>query len=301
MNTGIKTKNLFASQKLAPYIFVSPFIITFVVFFAYPIFSTIMMSFQKIEGIGSGTFTGLSNYTALMGDTKFHSALKTNTIYTLLTLLVLIPLPMFLAVLLNSRFMAGRSFFRSALFIPALTSVIVAGIFFRYAFGDQETTLFNSILGNFGIAPQAWLQNGVSGMLILVLIATWRWMGVNIIYFLSGLQSIPAEQYESADIDGANAWDKFIRITIPGLKPVIIYVLTISIYGGYVMFAESYVLWTNMFGDIGLTIVRYIYELAFNLGYMGLAAALGVALLVIIMTVNMIQLAFFGLFRKESD
>lgn len=294
-------KSFFNSPKVAPYVFISPFIISFLLFLLYPTISTIIMSFQDISGPGTAPFVGLKNY-AKLGNEHYFNALKTSSEYTILTLLILIPLPLLLAVLLNSKNLPGRNFFRSALFMPALTSIIVAGIFFRYTFGQMPTALINSIIALFGHEPVKWLQNWGTAMFALVVLATWRWLGVNIIYFLSALQSIPAEQYESADIDGANAWNKLIKITIPSLKPVIIYVLTISVYGGYAMFAESFAYWqTSTTGDIGLTIVQYLYQTGFNQANFGLGSAVGITLLAIVFVVNLIQLTAMGFFKKESD
>lgn len=287
-------------QKVAPYIFVLPFIITFLVFFLYPIISSVIMSFQHIEGPEDIKFIGLKNYQNLMNP-HYLNALNVSFRYTFWTIFVLIPVPLILAVLLNSKLTIASNFFRSAMFIPALTSVIVAGIFFRYAFGEQSTTLVNSIIGYFGFEPKVWLQSKHTGMFALVILCTWRWMGVNIIYFLSGLQSIPAELYESADIDGASTLDKFFKITIPALKPVIIYVTTISIYGGFSMFAETFAYWTSRSpGDIGLTLVSYIYSTGFNNNDMGFASAIGITLLIIIMLVNVIQLKLVGFFKEEE-
>jgi arabinosaccharide transport system permease protein len=135
---------------------------------------------------------------------------------------------------------------------------------------------------------------------LLVLLCCWRWMGVNILYYLSGLQAIPNELYEAADIDGAGALSKFRYITFPLLKPVTIYVLTISIYAGFRMFEESYVYWTTHSpGDIGLTIVVYLYRRAFQENDMGFGSAIGLVLLVIVLTVNIIQLKLTGAFKKE--
>ncbi|MHB8062989.1 MAG: carbohydrate ABC transporter permease, partial [Ruminiclostridium sp.] len=214
-----KKKVHLRQEKIAPYVFVLPFILTFLVFFLYPIISTIIMSFQEILGPEDVTFIGLKNYKNMINE-HFFNALWVTTRYTFWTLLVLIPVPIVLSILLNSRSIKGKNFFRSAFFIPALTSVIVAGLFFRLAFGEQDTTLMNVILGTFGIPKRAWLQSSHTGMLVMVVVCTWRWLGVNIIYFISGLQGIPIEQYESASIDGANEWHKFLKITLPGLKPV---------------------------------------------------------------------------------
>lgn len=289
-------------EKVAPYVFVLPFILTFFVFFLYPIISTIIMSTQQILGPGDVTFIGMRNYKNMITP-DFFNALWVTTRYTVYTILILIPLPMLLAVFLNSKITIGRNFFKTSFFIPALTSVIVAGLFFRLAFGEQDTTLVNMIITKFGFEKLTWLQHRHGGMVAMVTLCTWRWLGVNIVYFLSGIQGIPAEQYESADIDGANVWQKFIRITVPSLKPVIIYVVTISVYGGYAMFAESYALFggPRSPGGIGLTLVNLIYQKGFNENNLGLGSAIGITLLLIVMVVNIIQLTLTGFFKKESD
>ena len=229
----------------------------------------------------------------------YYNALRVSFTYTFLTIAILIPLPLVLAVLLNNKNLPGRNIFRSALFMPALTSVIVGGMFFRFAFGTQPTALFNHIIGWFGLEPAVWLQGKWTGMLAMVVLCVWRWTGVNIVYFLAGLQGIPNELYESADIDGANGLQKFFHITVPSLKPVIIFVTTISVFGGFSMFAESFAYWTSRSpGDIGLTLVAYIYQTGFNYNNFGFASAIGITLLAIIMTVNLIQLKIFGFFKE---
>ncbi len=294
-------RRIINSQSIVPYVFVLPFVITFLLFYLYPILSAVTMSFQDIQGFGDVRFIGLKNYKNLVNP-HYFSALRVSFTYTVLTIVILVPLPLILATLLNTKLLVGRNFFKSSLFLPALTSVIVAGMFFRYAFAEQSTALANQIIGVFGFEPFIWLQGKYTGMFALVILCVWRWMGVNIIYFLSGLQSIPDELYEAAEIDGANTLQRFIKITIPSLKPVIIYVVTISVYGGLAMFAESFAYWSYRSpGNIGLTLVSYIYTTAFNNADFGLASAVGVTLLLIIMTVNLIQLMIFGFFKKESD
>jgi arabinosaccharide transport system permease protein len=286
------------SQQIAPYVFVLPFLLSFVIFFAYPVISTIVMSFQQVLP-GDTKFIGLVNYRKLWNP-DFLKALWNSTRYTFWTLVVLIPLPLALAVFLNSKIMIARNFFRSALFIPALTSVVVAGTIFRLIFGELDGSLLNSFMHALGLPSHKWLGSASTGMFALVVLATWRWTGVNILYFLSGLQSIPQELYESAEIDGAGTFAKFCKITLPLLKPVIIYVLTISIYGGYSMFTESYMLWSGNRSPnyIGLTIVGYIYKEGFESNNMGLGSAIGLTLLFITMIVNIVQLNLFGLFKK---
>ncbi|HZH63121.1 MAG TPA: sugar ABC transporter permease [Metabacillus sp.] len=295
-----KLSNLLYSQKIAPYFFVLPFLLSFAIFFAYPVFSTVVMSFQEVLP-GQVTFVGLQNYQELMNPIFFKS-LKNSTVYTALTLCVLIPIPLILAVFLNSKIMVAKNFFRSVIFIPALTSVVVAGIIFRLIFGGQEDALLNSIIGFFGIEPKTWLNNAGLSMFALVVLATWKWMGINLLYFLAGLQNIPKELYEAADVDGASTWKKFTNVTVPLLKPITIYVFTISIYGGYSMFAESYMLYgsNNSPNNMGLTIVGYLYRNGIEQNNLGFGSAVGITLLVVTFVITMIQLTLSGMFKKEG-
>lgn len=154
----------------------------------------------------------------------------------------------------------------------------------------------------FGFGPIKWLKNDLTGYFALLLLACWRWTGVNILYFLAGLQSISTDLYEAASIDGANKWQQFTKISLPLLKPTTVYVLTISIYAGLAMFNESYMLWkgNNSPQNIGLTIVGYLYRQGIEKRAMGYACAVGLVLLIIVMVVNMIQLAATGTFKKEE-
>jgi len=288
------------SQSAAPYVFTLPFVLVFVIFFIYPLISTIIMSFQSVLP-GQVQFIGLENFNRLF-NADFYQAVKNSMIYTVFTLIVLIPLPMMLAVFLDSKIMLGKNIFRSVFFIPALTSVVVAGTIFRLIFGEIPGALMNTIVGIFGHAPVKWLRIQGTAYMAMVVLATWRWTGVNILYFLSGLQSIPTELYESASIDGASPIQKFRHITMPMLKPTVIYVLTISIYGGFAMFTESYMLFAGNRspGGIGLTIVGYLYRQGWEQNNLGFGSAIGLSLLVLVMIINIIQLRFFGLFRKED-
>ncbi|WNS43121.1 sugar ABC transporter permease [Paenibacillus sp. MMS20-IR301] len=296
-----KPRNRLAnSQALAPYLFVLPFIISFLLFFAYPLINAIIMSFQSVLP-GEVTFVGLDNYRELW-NTDFADALYNSSRYTLFTLVLLIPVPLLLAVMLNSKKMPFSNFFRSTLFIPALTSVVVAGVVFRMIFGELDGALMNSFLHLFGISSQRWLYSSELSMFALLVLASWRWIGINILYFLSALQNIPSDLYEAADIDGAGTRTKFMRITVPLLKPITVYVLTISIYGGYAMFTESYMLWAGKPSpqNIGLTIVGYIYQQGFQYFNLGFGSAIGITLLGITLVVSMLQLILTGMFKKEE-
>ena len=288
------------SQKSAPYVFLFPFIITFGVFFIYPIIDTIVMSFQKVAVTGN-TFRGLGNYRILMNPV-FFKALKNSAFYTIVTLCLMIPVPLVLAAMLNSKLVKGKTIFRGMMFIPALTSVVVAGTIFRLIFGEMSGSFANNVVGFFGYGPLIWLRKPVTVWIALFLLCLWRWTGVNMMYYLAGLQQIPTDLYESAEVDGANFIQKFFHITIPMLKPTTIYVLTISIYGGMSMFTESYILFNgnSSTNNVGLTIVGYLYRMGWEQNNIGLASATGCVLLGIVMLINVIQLGVNGAFSKRN-
>lgn len=293
-----RKRNLFFSKKVAPYVFVSPFVLSFLLLFFYPLLNGVIMSFQSILP-GQTAFIGFSNYERVFNPT-FYRALYNTSVYVLLTTILLVCVPIALACLLNSRMMKLSSVFRAALFVPALTSVIVAGVVFRLMFGESELSLANHLIGFFGFEPVGWRYGAVSGMFLMVILASWRWIGVNIVYFMAGLSNIPGELYEAAEIDGAGVLQKFYHITLPLLKPVTIYVVTLTVINGFRMYEESFVFWENSSpGNIGLTVVGYIYQQGFQMNNMGFGSAVGVVLMGIIFTISIIQLKFFGALKKE--
>ena len=294
-------KKFMYNKKIAPYVFILPFILVFIIFFISPMINTIIMSFQDVLP-GQREFIGLKNYTKLLGDKVFLKAVYNSFKYMIWTLILLIPIPMILACIVNSKIMVGREFFKSAFFLPSLTSVVVAGIIFRLCFAEQSTALMNQVIGLFGLEPIKWLKVSSTGFITLLLLACWRWTGVNMLYFLSGLKNIPEELYESAEIDGASNFQKFIYVTIPQLKPTTIYVLTISVYAGLAMFTESYMLWAgnNSPNNIGLTIVGYLYRQGIEKNAMGYASSVGIVLFIFAMVINLVQLKLNGTFKKED-
>lgn len=297
-----KFKKLFYSQKIAPYVFVLPFILSFAIFWIYPLCSTIVMSFQEIEPTGT-TWVGLKNFGKLLKDTTFHTAILNSFEYMILTLVLLIPFPMLFAVLIDSRLVKAKGFWKACLYVPALTSVVISGTLFRLMFSEYSTGQMNLITQALGLGTFKWLKMKATGLTALLVVCCWRWTGVNMLYFISGLKAIDTALYESADIDGASAWQKFRYITIPLLKPTTIYVLTISVYAGLAMFMESYMLWAgpDSPNNIGLTIVGYLYKRGIAKNQLGYGSAVGIVLLVMALLINIIQLILNGTFKKEED
>ncbi|MCM1123210.1 MAG: sugar ABC transporter permease [Ruminococcus flavefaciens] len=297
-----KFKKFFYSQKAAPYVFVLPFILSFAFFWIYPLCSTIVMSFQEIKPTGT-EWIGFDNFTKLAKDTVFHTAILNSFEYMVLTLVLLIPFPMMFAVLMDSRLVKASGFWKACLYVPALTSVVISGTLFRLMFSEYATGQMNVITAALGLGTFKWLKMKVTGLAALLIVACWRWTGVNMLYFISGLKAIDTALYESADIDGATAWQKFRYVTIPLLKPTTIYVLTISVYAGLAMFMEAYMLWAgpDSPNNIGLTIVGYLYKRGITRNQLGYGSAVGIVLLIIALAINVVQLVLNGTFKKGED
>lgn len=298
----LKTGKFLYSQKVAPYVFVLPFILSFAVFWIYPLITAFTMSFQKITPTASD-WVGFANYAKLLKDKVFLLAVKNSATYMFFTLVLLIPFPMVFAVLMDSKIVKAKGVWKAILYMPALTSVVISGMLFRLMFTEYKTGQMNLITQALGLGTYKWLKNGWSGMLALLVLACWRWTGVNMLYFLSGLKAIDPALYEAADIDGATPVQKFFRVTLPLLKPTTIYVLTISVYAGLAMFLESYMLWAGNASpnNIGLTIVGYLYRRGIEKNDMGYACAVGVVLLIVALIINFAQLIMNGTFKKEED
>ncbi|MER7606013.1 sugar ABC transporter permease [Nocardioides sp. NPDC127503] len=296
-------RRLLYSQRAAPYLFIAPFVITLLAFWMIPLVRTFLLSTQEVV-FGQSAFIGLDNYQRLWEDRLFWKAMFNSARYMVLTIALLIPIPLVLAAAINSKIGSDRvkAVFKASMFVPALTSVVVAGIIFRLMFAETGTGLMNQIVGVFGLEPVRWLRIDTGGLIALLALAMWRWTGVNILYFLAGMQAIPEEYYEAATIDGASKLQQFFHITLPNLKPTIVYVTTISVYGGLAMFLESFMLYRGNASpnDQGLTVIGYLYRRGIEQNDLGFASAVGVVLLVVIMTINLTFLTLSGTFKKES-
>ncbi|WP_276353751.1 carbohydrate ABC transporter permease [Cohnella caldifontis] len=291
------------TKRTAPYLFCAPFILTFAIFMVYPMIDMIYRSFYKLEGIRSYRFVGFDNYHRIATDPHIGNAIWTTLGFTAGIVAVNLVLPLLLALALNNKLTPFRNLFRSAFYIPALTSVVVAGIFFRLFLAGNADTPLNAAMRLFGKEPREWLfDTKMTGIVALVLTSTWRWLGLNILYFLSALQTISRELYDAAHVDGANTLQRFRHVTLPGIRPIILFVTTILTYGGLRMFGESYVLWNgNTPGDIGLTIVLYIYRTAFGQFDMGYASAMSVLFFLLLMVLNFFYIQSMGIGSRREE
>jgi arabinosaccharide transport system permease protein len=280
--------------RLAPFVFLLPFMTVFLVFRIWPLVQAVEMSFQDVQGLQGNDWVGLENYQSILANPQFMTAMSNTFVYTIMTLIILIPIPLALSAMLDR----GRTYkpmaWRIALFVPALASLVVVSFLFRVILG--ENGLLNSFLSTLGLSPQAWLTSASLAIPSLLIIATWRWVGVNMLYFNSGLVNISRELYEAAAIDGAHGRQMFWHISVPLLRPTIIFVLIISVIGGFQLFAESYLLWSggNSPSGAGLSVGVLIYKTAFTSFKFGNAAAMGVVLAFVILIVSLIVFRLAG-------
>lgn len=275
------------TKRIVPYLLVSPYLIHFSVFVLFPVLFSIFLTFHDWNIIAPMEFTGFSNYVRLLQDKIFFKSL----INTLIFLSIHIPLQIIVALViaetLNQKIKL-RGFFRAAFFMPVIVSGVVVTILWQQLYGF-DTGLFNRILVQLGLGKIGWLTDPSIAMPSIALMATWKNVGLYIVLFLVGLQTVPQHYYEAADLEGANHFQKFIKITIPMINPTIFMVVVLSTIGGFSLFIEPYIMTGG--GPLNSTIsaMLYIYKQGFFYYHMGYAATLGFFFALLILAVVAIQ------------
>ena len=281
-------------SRYAPYLFVSPFVVLFFVFMLYPLAWSILLSFyQTASARGQQRFVGLQNYRFLLGDWLFWGAVVNTAAYTLGLVLIQIPLSLGLALVLNDRRVKLRSFFRFAFFSTYLVGNVFVAVLFALLL-SPHAGLMNRALGLFAGRPVDinWLGDPDLAMPSVLLASLWLSVGYGMIYFLAALQAVDRELYESAEIDGAGAWSRFWNVTIPGIRPVLIFMLLVVTIGGFQLFELPFVIFESSAGPSSraLTIVMYLWQSGWEAGNLGYAAAIGWVLVILIFGVALLQL-----------
>lgn len=287
----------------APYLFIAPFFIFFGVFLGYPTLRSLQLSFYTERGADSSpTYVGLANYRTLLGDPNFAKGLFNTTYFALGSLLIIIPLALSLALLLRTKGLLLREFFRLSFFLPNAISGVVVAIVFRLVF-DQEFGLLNNwLLSPLGLPKVAWLTDPNFIMPSIIILAVWQFTGLNALYFMTGLQQQDPSLHEAAHVDGAGPWQRFRFVTLPLLRPTMVFVITFAIIGSYQLFAQPVALVGDAGGTnrAGLTVTMYLYQTAFSNLDFGYGAAIGYAIAVIIVVLSVLQMWIQGFFRKDS-
>ena len=264
-----------------PYLFLAPALILLAVFVAYPILSVVYYSFTDYDIVRPPTFVGLANFERLVSDPVFWKALRNSVIYLVATPILVI-LSVTLAIVVN-RQLRGIHIFRALYYIPAVAGSIAIGISWRWLF-DRNGFLNGVLLWAGAIdEPIQWLTEPSMILPIAIMLTVWAGVGYYAVIFLAGLQNIPEELYDAARIDGCNDLQKHWHVSLPGLRPQIVFVTVISSLAALKVFDEIYVL-TNRTGgilDSGTTIVFYLWKQAFTLRDAGYASAIALVLLVL--------------------
>lgn len=276
-------------EYLPLYLAISPFYIIFAVFGIFPIAFSLYLAFHAWDGIGPMKYVGLEQFRYLLSDSDFwHSILVTIEIWVMSTIPMLF-LAMVIAVLLNSN-VRFRGFYRVAYFIPNITSLVAIAIIFGSVFANSFG-LSNAFLQAIGVGQVSWLSDPWGIKFAIAVMVIWRWTGYNAIIYLAGLQAIPSDLFEAARIDGASAIQTFFRVTVPMMRPIILFTVITSTIGGMQIFTESQVLVgdTGGPGKAGLTMVLYLYQQAFTNSDFGYGAAIGWGLFVILILLSAIN------------
>ena len=284
-------------QALPQYTAVAPFFILFAIFGAFPVLFSIWISFHSWDGIGQMKWVGLEQYNYLLSDPVFWKAIGNTLIIWVLSTVPMLLLALVIANALHNATRL-RSFYRIAYFIPNVTSVVAITLVFGSIFSGNFG-LLNAFLQSIGVGKVEWLTQPWGIKIAIATIVTWRWVGYNAIIYLAGLQAISADVYEAAKVDGASPRQTFWRITVPMLRPVILFTAVTSTIGGLQIFTESRVLFgdTNNIGgpgNAGMTIVSYLYQSAFINNQFGYGAAIGWALFILIVLFSIINWRLIG-------
>jgi cellobiose transport system permease protein len=278
-------------RRVAPYAFISPFYLVFLAFGLLPIVYSLGVSLYDWRGVTPGSYVGLENYRVLVHDPAFYKALR-NTIYVwVASVPPMIFLALVFAVLLDSQRVRLRGFFRTVYFLPVVTSLVITGLIFSFLF-SSTFGLVNRLLEPLGVGPINWLADPNWMKVTLVLALLWRWTGNDMVIMLAGLQSIPADLYEAARVDGASGPQMFRHITVPLMRPVILFDAIISTIGTFNLFAEPFVLFgqDGGIGQAGMVTGTLLYQNAFIYFKFGYGAALAWVIAVIVFVLSMIQL-----------
>ncbi len=271
------------------YLFILPTYVGFVIFILYPLIESMRISFQEFSLLRGSTYIGLENYAQMFADPRLRISYINTIIFTLFAVFFNAGIGLMLAVMLNRRLpVLMRNLYRSIFFFPVLIAHTYIAVIWRFLY-QQDTGVINYYLGLFGIDAIPWLSNAHWAMAAIIILDVWKNTGFAMLVFLAGLQSIPNEYYEAAQLDGANERQLFSRITIPLLSPTIFFILVIFMIGALQVFDTIIVLTAGGPGDATRSVVLYIYEIAFRTFNMGYAAAVSMTLFAIILALTVLQ------------
>lgn len=278
-------------ERISGWLFVTPALILVGLFMIYPILWSLWMSFQVGKGLNL-SFGGLDNIFRLTQDPVFLRALGNTCIFFVIQVPIMIVLALLIAAVLNDTTLWGRGVFRTAIFLPCVTSLVAYSVLFKSMFAN-DGVINDTLLALHLIAqPVPWLADPFFARVVIILAITWRWTGYNMIFYLAALQNIDRSIYEAARIDGVPGWARFVHITIPMLKPVILFTTVISTIGTLQLFDEVNNITQGGPSDATLTLSLYIYNLTFKfMPSFGYAATVSYVIVILVAILSVIQFA----------
>jgi multiple sugar transport system permease protein len=276
-------------EALAGYLFILPTFVGYTAFIIGPILAAIGISLANYDILSPAQFVGLKNYATLLTDPRLHKVYRNTIYFTVVAVTLNVGIGLLLAVLINRHLPAFlRYFFRTAYFFPVLVALAYCSIIWQYLY-QKDTGIINYYLGYLNVGPIPWLSSPAWVMPSIIVMDVWKNTGFAMLVFLAGLQNIPQDYYESAQLDGAHRWQLFRYITLPLISPTLFFNLIIYMIGALQVFDSIIVLTQGGPGDASRSLVMYIYENAFQLFKMGYASAIAITLFVVIMLLTLIQ------------
>ncbi len=275
-------------------LFLGPALAALLIFLVIPIFASFVLSVTDFDVYAladwsRARFVGLSNFQELLSDPLFWRSLL-NTLYCLIVAMPLtVAISLGVAMLINREKTRFKGLFRVIYFLPFVTNTVAIAVVWSWIL-NMHYGLLNWFLGLFGISGPNWLGDPTFAMSSIIMLVVWKAIGYNMILFISGLQNIPDFLYEAAELDGASGWQKFVHITIPMLRPTMLFVTTMMLIGYLQLFEEPYMLTDGGPLNSTLSVVLYLYRQGFRFFELGYASALAVALFLIIITITLIRM-----------
>jgi ABC-type sugar transport system permease subunit len=283
---------------LTAYLFLAPYLLVYLVFLLIPVFWSMWLALRQ-GGLLSGTkFVGLQNFSTIWGDALFRQSVRNTIYYTLLVVPIAMTLSLLLALLIHNMRRVWQNIVKVALFLPLVSSVVALSIIWKAIFSPTREAPLNLLVGLFGVPPQNWLGNPSLVIPSIVGFEIWRGYGFWVILFLAGLDAIPAEIHDAASVDGANAWQKFWSITLPLLRPTVLFLSVMGLIWNFQLFDAVYMLTGGGPANSSATVVWYVYRSAFHFEKLGYGATMGIFLLIVILALTLIQ---FRLGRSEIE
>jgi len=280
-------------QKVS-YLFIALPFTLFFIFQLAPVFISFFLSYTKYNIVHPPTFVGLENYkNILFNDPLFWKAMQNTFVYTVGVVPIGVCLSLMLAIAIDQK-IKFKNFFKSIFFLPTVTAIVAVSVIWKWLYAGEKYGLINFFIMKLGFQPVDWLASPTWTLPSIMIMSIWAGVGYNMILFLAGLQTIPNSMYEAAEIDGAGFWTKLIHITLPLLKPTIVFVAMVSFIFSFQVFDQVYIMTSGQGGvggvlNSGLTIVAYLYDKGFEKFQMGYASALAYIIFLLIFILTMIN------------